>query len=254
MGFFDKIKDAINKAKEASNQKQEEEKRRQEEATRFNPKDKSLEWFGSEDGIQTFHEYIVAQNYLLEETIKKEHEATGSGLSLETFISLSYYRAKLPSAYFRNLVDAIDAPVLEYVGPTKLVVSYLSMQAKPFYIDDDGEPQSIVPELTPEEIVSVQKNPVLNYAKNFNCFELADDVQGSFDDKWDLWAHILEWLCLQGSNKDIIAQNPWIFSKEVYFNELGTIRKQKGFYKKCIELAADEESKAFFEEQYNECE
>ena len=78
MGLFDKIKDSISKAKEKANQKQEEEKRRQEEAkrkqeeaTRFNLDGKSLEWFSSEDGIKTFNEYITAQNYLLEETIKK---------------------------------------------------------------------------------------------------------------------------------------------------------------------------------------
>lgn len=261
MGLFDKIKDSISKAKETVNQKQEEEKRRQEEAkrkqeeaTRFNPDGKSLEWFSSEDGIKTFNEYISAQNYLLEETIKKEQETKYSEYSLDTVISVFHKDAKLPSIYFRKLVDEINAQVLEYVGPTNLLVGYLSQQAQPFYIDDDGEPQPIVPKLTPEEIVSVEKNPMLNYAKNFNCFELADDAQGSFDDKWHLWSNVLMWLCLYSHNKDIISKNQWIFSKDVYLNELGTARKLKGFFKKCIELAADKESKAFFEEQYNECE
>ncbi len=260
MGLFDKIKDSISKAKEAANQKQEEERRRQEEAkrkqeeaTRFNPDGKSLEWFGSEDGIKTFNEYITAQNYLLEETIRKEQKEEYADFSLESVVSVFHKDAKLPFIYFKKLVDKIDVQALEYVGPTNLLVGYLSIQAKPFYIDDDGEPQPIVPQLTPEEIVSVEKNPILNYAKNFNCFELADDAQGSFDDKWDLWSNVLMWLGMYSSNKDIISKNKWIFSKEVYLNELGTVRKLKGFYKKCIELAADEESKSFFEEKYNEC-
>jgi len=262
MGLFDKIKDSISKAKETVNQKQEEEKRRQEEAkrkqeeaTRFNPDGKSLEWFSSEDGIKTFNEYITAQNYLLEETIKKEHKSKHPDASLDIFVSVYYKDAKLPSIYFKKLVDNIDVQALQFVGTTNLLVGVLSIQAKPFCVDDDGEPQAIVPDLTPEEIVSMEKNPALIFVKNFDCFELTDDAQGSWDDKWELWSSILGWIVtFGGSYKEFVSKNQWMFSKEVYFNELGTVRKLKGFYKKCIELAADEESKAFFEEKYNECE
>lgn len=261
MGLFGKIKDVINKAKETVNQNQEEANKRQEEArkqqeeaNRFNPDGKSLEWFGSEDGIKTFNEYVTAQNYLLEETIKKEQETKYSEYSLEVVISVFYKDAKLPSIYFRKLVDKIDAQALEYVGPIDLLVKYLSIQAKPFYIDDDGEPQPKVPALTPEEIVSIDKNPALFFVKNFNCFEIADDAQGSFKDKYALWGYVLMWLCAYSSNKDVISENQWIFSKEAYFNELGTVRKLKGFLKKCMELTADEQIKSFFERAYNECE
>ena len=261
MGLFDKIKGAINNVKEQVAQKQEEEKRRQEEekrkweeANRFNPDKKNLEWFGSEDGIKTFNEYITAQNYILEETIKKEHEAKYSEYSFDVFVSIVHKDAKMPSVYFKKLVDAIDVQVLEYVGPINFLVDVLSVQAKPFYIDDDGEPQSITPDFTPEEIVSIVKNPALNFVKNFNCFELKDDTQGSWRDKYELWSNVLIWLGVySGSDKEIISRNPWVFSKEVYFNELGTIRKAKGFYKKCIELTSDEEYKAYFEKKYNEC-
>ena len=49
---------------------------KQAEENRFNPNGKPLEWFGSEDGIKTYHEYVTAQNYILEETLQKEHEET----------------------------------------------------------------------------------------------------------------------------------------------------------------------------------
>ena len=262
MGLFDKIKDSISKAKEKANQKQEEEKRRQEEAkrkqeeaTRFNPDGKSLEWFSSEDGIKTFNEYITAQNYLLEETIKKEHEAKYSKYSFDTFVSVVHKDAKLPSVFFKNLANAIDVQALNFVGPTDMLVDVLAVQAKPFYIDDDGEPQPISINFTPEELVSVDKNPALIFVKNFDCFELSDDAQGSWNDKYELWSDILIWIgVFSGSDPEIVAANPWIFSKEVYFNDMGTIRKGKSFYKKCMELTTSEKYKALFEKKHNECE
>ena len=261
MGLFDKIKGIANNAKEKAAQKQEEEKRRQEEAkrkqeeaTRFNPDNKPLEWFSSEDGIKTFNEYVTAQNYILEETAKQEHESKHPDVDFDFFVSLFYKNAKLPSIYFKKFVDNIDVQALQFVGTTNLLVRVLSIQAKPFYVDDDGEPQSMVPDFTPGEIVSMEKNPALIFVKNFDCFELADDAQGSWDDKWDLWSCILTWIgVFGGSYEEFVSKNQWMFSKEVYLNELGTVRKLKGFCKKCIELAADEKSKAFFEEKYNEC-
>ena len=249
------MQEAEQKRREEEQRKQEEERRKQEEANRFNPDKKSLEWFGSEDGIKTYHEYITAQNYLLEETVKKEHEAEYSKYDFDVFLRVVHPDAKMPSVYFRKLADAIDVQALKYVGPTNMLVNVLSVQGKPFYIDDDGEPQAVTPDLTPEEIVSVEKNPALNFVKNFNCFELADDAQGAWKDKFDLWSTILIWLGVYGpSDKEILSNNPWIFSKEVYLNELGTVRKRKGFCKKCMELATDEKYKAYFEEKYNECE
>ena len=259
MGMFDKIKDAIGKAKETANQRKEEEKKRneearrkQEEAVRFNPDGKSFEWFGSEDGIKSFNEYITAKNYILEETIKKEKETKYPSYDLEAVISVFYSDAKLPFVYFKKFVNNIDVQALEFVGTTDLLAKILSTQAKPFYIDDDGEPQTVVPFLRPEEILSIEINPVLNFVKNFDCFEMKDDTQGSWEDKWALWSNMLIWLSAYSSDKDIISKNPWIFSKEVYFNELGSVRKLKGFFKKCIELTTDKEYKEYFEGKYEE--
>ncbi len=264
MGFFEKIKgmvtDFINsgkeraaKAREEEERRREEARRRAEEANRLNPDKKGLDWFNSADGIEAFNMYITAQNYLLEETIKAEREAKYSEYSLEVVVSVFHKEAKIPAVYFGKLADAIGAQALSYVGPSDLLVKLLSMQAKPFYMDDDGEPQAIEPLFSPEEIVSVEKNPILNFAKNFNCFTLGDDEQGSWKDKFELWKNIMIWLGLYGG-KDAIANNPWIFSKETYFNEIGTVRKLKGFCKKCIELVADEKGREYFERTYNECE
>ena len=259
MGLFDKIKSAIQSKKEQVAQKQEEEKRRQEEekrkreeANRLNPDGKNLEWFCSEDGLKAFGEYITVQNYILEETIKKEKEEKYREYSLDVVVSVFYKDAKIPYYYFKKLISNIKAQALDYVGPINLLVRVLSTQAKPFYFDEDGEPQIKNSDLTPEEIVSVEKNPVLNFVSNFNCFELKDDTQGSWDDKWQLWSDILIWLGVYGDlDKDIISNNPWIFSSDVYFNNLGTVRKPKAFYKKCLELASNKE---FFEHKLSELE
>lgn len=93
MGLLDKVKGSIdgiiNSAKEQVAQiqeeekrRQEEEKRKQEEANRFNPDGKNLQWFSSADGIKTFNEYVTAQNYLLEETIKKNTSQTIPNIAL----------------------------------------------------------------------------------------------------------------------------------------------------------------------------
>ena len=274
MGIFNKITNIVGKAIEAATQAatqtSEEEKRRQEEEqkrlleeddreereeeqeARLDPVGKDLEWFGSEDGLEAFSEYMTVQNYILEETIKKENEAKYPQFSFDVFTCVFHTDAKLPFSYFKNLLDAIDVPILKYVGTT--VAHYLAIQAKPFYIDDDGEPQAKEPFLKPEEIVSVEINPLLNYVSNFDCFEFEDDAQGSFENKFKLWSQVaIRLCCLCSKDKDIISKNQWVFSKEVYLNEFGTVRKPKGFFKKCMELAADEQSKVYFEEEYNKC-
>ncbi len=271
MGIFNKITNIVSNAIETVTQASEEVKRRQEEEekrrreederkkreeeekARFDPVGKDLEWFGSEDGLEAFSEHMTVQNYNLEETITKEHEAKYPQYSFGAFTSVLHKGAKLPFSYFSNLVDAIKVPALEYAGPHDMVAHGLAIQAKPFYIDDDGEPQAIEPILKPEEIVSVEINPLLNYVSNFACFEFEGDAQGSFENKFELWSQVVTWLCGYSKDKDIISKNRWVFSKEVYLNEFGTVRKPKGFFKKCMELAADEQSKAYFEKEYNKC-
>ena len=281
MRLFDKVKGAINDAKSAINdakdqiaqqvaqkqeeekrrqeeekRKQEEEQRRQEEANRFNPDGKSLQWFGSEDGIKAFGEYITVQNYLFEERIKKEYESNYSEYDFDIYIRVVHKDAKIPYVYFKKLADTLNVQALKsHTCTTRILIDVLSTQAKPFWIDEDGEPKPSTPAFTPEEIVSTDKNPTLNFVKNFDCFEIKDDAQGSWQDKYMLWSDILIWIGTHGdSDKDIISQNPWIFSKEVYLNEFGMLKKRKAFCKKCIELATTEQHKAYFEKQYNQCE
>lgn len=280
MGLFDKFKEIVTEAKDQVTQivaqkleeekrrqeeekarqdeekrRQEEEKKKQDEAARFNPEGKNLQWFGSEDGIKTFKEYMTAQNYFLEEKIKNEYGAEYGDFALEAIVSVYHKDSKLPFVYFRKLAEKMDVQAMTVIPATNLLVALLLMQARPYYVDDDGEPKPFAPIFTPEEIVSVEKNPILNYVKNFDCFELKDDAQGNLQEKWALWSAALNWVFTHSMlNKDIISKNPWIFSKEVYLNDIGTVKKPKNFYKKCIELATDEGSKDYFEKAYNECE
>ncbi len=255
MGLFKRVKSNIsNIVNIAKEQTKDVVERNGDEANRFNPKGKSLEWFCSEDGIKTFKEYITSKNYFLEEKIRKKQETVYSDYELETVINVLYKEEKLPYTYFKEFVDKIDVQALQFVGTTELLVTALSLQARPFYIDDDGDVQPITPNFTPEEIVSVEKNPILNFVKNFNCFELADDAVGSWQDKWELWSKMLIFLGSHSWEKDILYKNPWIFSKEVYLDDSGSVRNLKEFCKKCLELATDEVYKEYFEKVYNECE
>ena len=98
MALFDKVKGVLNDAKgiindakdkvtqqvaqmqeekrrqEELQRRQEEERINREEANRFNPDKKALEWFGSDDGIQTFNQYMTVQSFLFEERVKEEQE------------------------------------------------------------------------------------------------------------------------------------------------------------------------------------
>ena len=264
MGLVDKIKGFVNskieeekqrqeekrkeeeKRREEEKQRQEEEKRKREEANRFNPDGKSLEWFSSEDGLKTYCERI---SLISSSSVEKEKKYPDYDFDL--VVKVIYEESKLPCIYFKKLVDSISVQALSYVGTTNLVINALSILAKPFYVDEDGEPQAITPAYTPEEITSVEKNPILNFVANFKCFELKDDEQGSWEDKYELWSSIIVWLGVYAqSDKNIIANNPWIFSNDTYFNDLGVIKKIKAFCKKASELATN---KKYFENLLNEC-
>ena len=252
MGLFDKIKGIISNGKEKNT---DNVSYRQEDKNRFNPDNKSLEWFGSEDGIKAFKEYTSAQSYFLEEKLKKEHESKYSEYDFHIYVSVFHKDEKLPSIYFKSLVDKIDVEALQFVGTMSWLVDILSLQAEPYFIDDEGELQFLEPRFAPEEIVSVEKNPALNFVVNFNCFELNDDDQGSWEDKYFLWSDILTFVgVFCSTDREIISKNPWFFSKEVYLNESGKVKNYKEFYKACMERTTDERYKSIFEEKYNECE
>ena len=276
MGLFDKIKKTVEETKtkiqeEAKKQqeeaakrqeeaakrqeeeakKREEEAKKQQEALRFNPKDKNMEWFSSENGLKTFSEYMTAKNYILDEIVKNEHETRYSEYDFDNWVKVFHPEAKIPTIFFNQFVKNIKIDTI-YVAPYGMIVDVLKMQAKPFILDDEGEPQIVEPMLSAPEIFSNVKNPVLNFVSNFKCFKLTNDDEGTYKEKFKLWCDILIWISVFfPREEDIIANNQWIFSKDTYFNDLGIVRKPKAFYKKCIELSSQ---KDYFEKLLNEVE
>jgi hypothetical protein len=228
-------------------------KPKEEPKTNINdPREKDLAWFSSEAGLEALKAYTTPQGYTLEESIEKEKESKHPDYSLGIVIDVFHKDAKVPYTYFNSLVRNIKAQPLEYVGPIELLIKVLSVQAQPFYLDDDGEPQAKETEMKPAEIVSVERNPVLNFVSNFNCFLLKDDEKGSWEDKWHLYSLVLIFLGFESSiDADVLAKNGWIFEPSTYFNDLGTVRKEKGFIKKAIELSSD---KNYFEDKLKDFE
>ena len=254
MGLFDGIKKKMAEKKEAERKRQEEAKRKREEATRLNPKEKPLAWFSSEDGLQAFGLYFTISNYLLEEEITEEQKANKPDIELEIYAMVYHPEAKLPCIYLSYFIESIDAQMLRYVAPANYLNCMLSIQARPYLINEDGEPEVINPMLPPEVLLSVEKNPLLNYIVNFKNFLFGTDERGTAKDKWMILSNMMTWLSSRAKDSEILAKNPWVFSDEVYFNDVGTVRKEKSFYKKCIELAGDEETKAYFKSRYEKCE
>lgn len=231
-----------------------EAERKCEEANRLNPKEKPLEWFISEDGLHAFSQYFTIANYFLEEKVEKEQEAKSPDTPPEIYAMVYYPDAKLPCIYLSYFIESIGAQLLKYHVPAQYLNLLLSTQAKPYRMDEDDEPQAIDPMLPPEVLLSVEKNPLLNYIVNFKNFEFGSDERGTAKDKWMILSEMMIWLCSRSKDSEILAKNPWIFSDKVYFNDVGMVRKEKSFYKQCINLAGDEETKTYFEEQYQQCE
>ena len=269
MGLFDKIKKTVEdtkikiqeeakkqqeearKREEEAAKKREEEAKKQQEALMFNPKDKNMEWFSSENGLKTFSEYMTVKNYILDETVKNEHATRYSEHDFDIWVNVFHPEAKIPTIFFNQFVKNINIDTI-YVAPSEMLVDVLKMQAKPFILDDEGEPHIVEPMLSAPEIVSDVKNPVLNFVSNFKCFKLTNDDEGTYKEKFNLWCDILIWISVYfRREEDFIANNQWIFSKDTYFNDLGIVRKPKAFYKKCIELASQ---KDYFEKLLNEAE
>ena len=203
------------------------------------PEDKPYEWFSTAEGIAVLKLYTSPKAYLLEERLKKEikeRDFDGRDVSFDVFVAVYHKDAKIPSAYFSAFVKELKAQPLEYVGPTNLVTSLLCDQGKTFELDDDGEPVEKKSALSPEELVTVEKNPLLKFVETFDCFKLEDDDEGSWDDKYKLYSEVLIFLGFASfGDKEVLNENQWLFDKAIYFNSLGVVKKEKGFIKTCIE-------------------
>lgn len=205
----------------------------------MNPKGKPLEWFLSDAGLEALKEYTSPQNYMLEETYKKEYEELGKNCGLSFYCEVFHKEAKIPTLFFKYFIDNIHVEALEYAVPRNILIDMLKMQAETFSINDDGEPEETPAVLEGKDLLSFESNPVLNYISNFDCFKLGDDADGSWGDKFRLWSAVVFFLvCLSEADKEGLSKNSWIFDKSVYFNDFGTVRKLKGFYKKCIEKSS----------------
>lgn len=205
---------------------------------KYNPENKRLDWFSSEDGLKTLKDYTSPKCYLLEDRLKKEYDDKdfpNGKLSFVSFVNIYHKKSKIPSVYFDCFVNNINVQPLKYVGPSEAVTNILAFQAKNFVLNDDGEPEVIERGLKIEDVISLEKNPVLKFVKEFKVFELNDDDSGSWSDKFALYLDALYFLA-KASDEDteILNENMWLLEKETYFNSLGVIKSEKTFYKYCI--------------------
>ncbi len=210
----------------------------------LNPKEKDLKWFQSEYGIESLKEHTTPKAYLLEERLEKEYENKDfngrNDVTFDVFIAVYHKDVKIPSIYFSNFVNAIEDEYnigpLKYVGPSEMLTKVLTVLAKTYELDDDGEPVKKKSALTVEDLVSFENNPVLKFVKEFDVFDLKDDDTGSWSDKFNIYSDILIFLGLCSfEDKNVLEENKWLLEEEPYYNSLGIIKKKKGFFKYCIE-------------------
>lgn len=208
------------------------------------PNGKPLDWFKSEKGLEVYKAYITPQNYFLQETYLKEYKKMFEGEDTNVdfdrhFLPCSYPNAKLPRTYFNALLESIGTEPLYNGAILELFRGALLVIAKPYVINEDGEPELRDTILTPEQIVSTDENPLLYFIKNFNAFEMKDEATGSLIDKYFVYKAVVLFI-LNFVNEIVIEENKWLFDKNTYLNDLGIVRKIKGFIKKCKELTDNE--------------
>lgn len=216
----------------------------------YNPKEKNLEWFSSEEGLESFKRHMTVQNYLLEDVCVAEFEKKYEGkrydgYSFQIFMDVYHKGANLPCVYFEALAAALNVQPLNIIGLLEYFVLAMKIVGRPFAFNEDGDPELCSPILEAEQLLSVEKNPLLNFVKNFNVFTIRDDALGSVNDKYDVYINVIKFI---GNNIQHISieENQWLFDKNTYLNDFGTVRKLKGFLKKCKEVSGFPE---YFEEE-----
>lgn len=246
MGLFKKISDTFSKKKNASQDETGEENKELQPILQVDhdPKGKPLDWFSSKEGMEALKEYTSVKSFMLQERYKKEYlgDEFWRKRTFTFYLSQSYKNEMLPLIYFEWLTTVVSrANELSYCREgDDILKDALCLQAQPFTLDEDGEPQPKNPIYSLDEIVSTEKNPLLYFYSKFKLFTFENDDQGSEEDKSKVYTIIMQFIANQCIfDKDIISKNRWIFEENTYFNEMGIVRKVKGFLKKCAELSVN---------------
>lgn len=200
-----------------------------------NPEDKPYEWFMSEVGLSVFEETMTVKNFTNDEIYEQEQKDKG----VEYFsVYCSVYRKehKSPRLYFEALVSAVAklpgaSDALLYVWPIESAACVLGLQAKPFYSDDNGDPVMVEPKPDGRQINDINVNPVLKFIRDFHIFSF-ENKEFVWKEMALLWSDVL-WFILRettehGVDWDVIGNNPWIFEKDTYLTQAGTLRSRKG--------------------------
>lgn len=239
MGIFKAVFESLFGSKKQTSTQPSDPNKSSTPVIDHNPRNKKADWFPSKEGIESLKEHTTPKAYLLEERLNQEYKNKdfgGRDVSFDIFLNVYHKDAVIPQVYFSNFVNTIEVQPLKYVGPSAMLTGVLSTLAKTYYLDDDGEPVEKKSALTPEDLVSFENNPVLKFVKAFTCFQIEDDDEGSWTDKFALYSDVLIFLGLCSfGDKNVLNENAWLLDKATYFNNLGTVKKEKGFIKYCIE-------------------
>lgn len=213
------------------------------------PIGKPLDWFSSEAGLEVYKAYITPQNYILEESYLKKYEEKCSDQRLDfddDFLPIFGPDAKLPHTFFNAMINNIDVDAMQYKAIRSMLIKALEEQAKPFVINDDGEPEPREMPFTPEQLLSVDKNPLLYFVKNFDAFKIENDGMGTADDKYHTYAKALMFISAVSDEISLEGKEKWLLDKSTYLNDFGIVRKEKGFIKKCMECTENANFIALF--------
>jgi hypothetical protein len=212
---------------------------------------RNLVWFSSAHGIDALKKYTESQMYFKQDKLEKTE---GHLLSIEHFCN-SHRNEELPYNYFYGLASNVVMPSVKCESYERdkfftILVKTLAELARPYWLDEDGEPHQKSVSLEQSDLVSIFKNPILKFVHSFDCFILNDDDKGTFDDKLLIICSVLRFLQSNfASNKDALQENPWLFDPSSYLNDFGLLKTYKAFLKNAISLAADNAEKNYFKKK-----
>ena len=206
---------------------------------------KTLDWFKSAEGLETFKQYTTQQSYALEEDYKKEFSEKRLDYTISTYLKAAHEDAKIPSLYLYALASSLKAPALELSYLLNGFIVYSKYMIQPYYISGQDEFIEREPVLPLEQVAFVEKNPMLNFVMNFNLFEFKDDAMGDAVDKVDIYMKVLSFIAANASEIEI-NKIQWLFNKDTYLDNSGKIYSMKEFLIKGKKLSGFAE---YFDDQ-----
>lgn len=223
----------------------------------YSPEGKDYDWFRFSIGQKVFEEYTTPKGYFCWEERDAEKSLPGSDLYeedefMDIYSLVKTFKAgrsewpKIPFVYLTFFIKSLSIRALEKDEFVRsCFLRYMIDLSKRYVLNEDEEPVVNIPPLSLEEVVTIEKNPALNFYYSFDneLFDLIYSLENSNEGRdliFESFQFIAQSLWNSKANKNnILEKNKWVFEKSTYINDSELIRSKKSYLKLAIQNASD---------------